>query len=182
MKPSVFALYLGSIWQLLRFFLLAVLLLMIVYPRLDPGFVLFLIWPIVAQLALASAFFFLARRSDRYASYRNLLLLAKILDVVPGVVLLVYQVVALYIGLSVPLFTMAPVLDFLSPEESAVIFYYSLVCIVLFDLIFLFVLISWRPAAGPSGSDADGAAGSSVASESAVSPLPELSEIELEDE
>ncbi len=179
MKPTAFALYLGSVWQVLRFIVLAALVLMIVYPRLDPGFVLFLIWPMVAELALASAFFFLARRSDRYASYRNLLLLAKVLDVVPGVMLLAYQVIALYVGIGVPLFTIVPVLDFLTPELSAVIFYYSLVCIVLFDLIFLFVLISWRRAVGPGGI---AAASSDDAVETPESPLPELSEIELEDE
>lgn len=176
MKPTTFALYLGSLWQVLRFFLLAVLVLMIVYPRLDPGFVLFLIWPIVAELALASAFFFLARRGDLYASYRNLLLLAKVLDVVPGVILLAYQVIGLYFGIGQPLFTIIPVFDFLTPELSAVVFYYSLVCIVLFDLIFLFVLISLRPAGITSAVDA------SMAEVAPASPLPELSEIELEDE
>jgi len=167
MKPTSFALYAGSVWQILRFAVLATFVLVVMFPEICPGFNLILIWPATAELSLAAAFFFLARNASRYGAFRNLLILGKVLDVVPGLLLLAYQTGASYLKLGPPLVTIAPALDLLTGTSgrSAMLFYYLLVLVVLLDLIFLFVLVSLRVPVKKKTADT----------------LPELSAIDLED-
>jgi hypothetical protein len=164
-------LYGGAVWQIARFMVTVLLVSLAVYPRLDPRYVLLFVWPSTIQLAAAAGFYFLARRTDLYSAYRRLLVLAKLLDVVPGLMLLSYQVTAVFFGIGRALHVVVPALDSVTGSESAsaLIFHYSLFALVFLDLIFLLVLLSFRLPQETAGaaSNAD---------------LPELTETTLEDE
>ena len=171
MKPRSAILYAGSLWQIVRFACLTLFMLLVIYPESAPAFVALIIWPTISQLPLSIAFFLLALRLEKYREFRRLLILAKILDTVPGMFIILYQARSVFFGLGEPLVSIAPALDLITggPSQSAVIFYYALVGVVLFDLLFLFVLISLRLAPEDDAPEI-------------TSNLPEMSEIQLEDE
>lgn len=169
MKIRSALLYTCSVWQVVRFTLLILFVLIAFFPEVRPKFMLLFVWPAVAQFPIAAGFFFLARNEKKYRSYRHLLLLAKGLDAVPGILFLGMQMGALYLGMGSPMFLVAPLIDMFTSGTvgSALVFHYTLAFVVLLDLIFLLVLISLRlePEESPTSS-----------------VLPEYSEVLLEDE
>ena len=171
MKPKTAFLYAGSIWQLLRFTALVLFFVIVIVPFSGTGMTALLLWPATAQLALASAFFFVALNPTRYGIYKNILVLGKALEAAVGFFLLVYQAATLFLGVGRPLFVLNSQLEQISGTtiQGSVFFYYSLVVVVLLDLIFLFVLISLRLSV-------------KEVVEAPLNTLPEMAEIRLEEE
>lgn len=144
---AALVLYFASIWQILRFVLLAFFALLGYFPIPSLLKTLVLLWLSVSQLVIAAGFFMLARFPDRYAVYRNLLALGKILDLLPSLAILVLQAASIFLGIG------KPELAFLSVSHRiglgrvnlALVFYFSVVLVVVLDLLFLFVLLSLTP-------------------------------------
>ena len=146
MKERKVLLIISGFWQLVRFVLVVLSANVFLNPRLATGTTLLLVWPASASLVLGAAYFFAGVFNHRFIALRGFLIFGKMLDVIPGLLLLLFQAAALFWGVLTPLFDVVPLIDRLTgfqliPER---LFYYVLAVIVLFDLIFLLILLSYK--------------------------------------
>lgn len=172
MKTKSAALYAGCAWQVVRFALLAAIIVLALFPETEPRRMLLFLWPAVGQLPIAAGFFFLARDPSQYAPYRRLLVLGKFLDIVPGLALLVYQATSLFAGVGTPFFVVPEAAGY-SPEiitRTALMFHFGLLAVTFVDLIFLLLLLSFREHPEITTDEQESAY------------LPEVQAVELEDE
>lgn len=118
----------GALWEVLRFFLFILISARVLLVPEHPGTLLLLPWIGGYQLALAGGFFFLALRPFRYRALILPMALAKFLSLVAGITLFLAEMV-----FSLPVVSFHPAGRLL-----------SLLCggIVLFDLLFLTILLS----------------------------------------
>ncbi|MBT3272298.1 MAG: hypothetical protein HN368_04020 [Spirochaetales bacterium] len=146
MKERKTALIFGAGWQLIRFVLVTLCAVLYLNPGLLAGASLLLLWPASASLVLCVVFFFAGSYSERFSSLRGILLFGKFLDVVPGLALLIVQGGALFLGIANPVFDVVKLIDEATGYAlvTEVLFYYGLAFVVLLDLIFLLILLSYR--------------------------------------
>ena len=133
-------------WQLLRFAVITLGVILYLNPALFAGSSLFIVWPAAPSLALSAAYFLAGSRDKRFGSLRGLLVIGKVLDIFPGLLLLLLQGAALYFDLAKPVFDRVRLIDELSGNTAPteLFFYYGLAVVVLVDLIFLLILLSYR--------------------------------------
>lgn len=130
----------------MRFAVISLSIILYLNPTVSFGSSLLVVWPALASLALSAAYFFAGSDRDKFYSLRGFLIFGKVLDILPGLLLLMLQSVTLHFGLGDPLFDRVPIIEELIGEEiiTELAFYYGLAIIVLLDLIFLLILLSYR--------------------------------------
>ena len=140
------ALIVGSGWQILRFGLVMLSAVLYVNPQFAVGTSLLLLMPASGSLLLCVAFLLAGLYKKRYVSLRGFLLLGKALEIVPGIALLVLQGGALFFNVASPVFDVVRFIDEATGYRAIteVLFYYGLACVVLVDLIFLLILLSYK--------------------------------------
>lgn len=136
----------AGVWQCVRFVALVVSAILYLNPRLAIGGSVFVAMVAAPSLILAVASIVSGMNSQRFNSLRRIIVLGKLLEILPGFLLLLLQGGAMYFGFVRPVFDEVLVIDELYDYavETEWIFYYLLAGIVLVDLIFLLVLLSYR--------------------------------------
>ena len=139
-------LIIAAIWQLVRFIIVGIGAVFFFNPSLVPGFSVFLLWSGSGSLVLVAGFFIAGIQSHHFASLRSFLLLGKILEIVPGIILMIVQARSLIWGLGTPLFKSVAIIDTISNYQlnTTVLFYYIIGVLILIDLIFLLLLLSCK--------------------------------------
>ena len=140
MKNRKFILLIGTIWEVIRFTLLYFLLLLLVNSSFNPIGSILLIWLGSMQLILAAGLFLAWWDMSRYAVLLPLLALGKGLNLIPPILLLILGSGLFDIG--VRLFRAAGQ-NILSQESLGFLFLFAGV-ILFFDLIFFFIILSYR--------------------------------------
>lgn len=194
----------AAAWQLVRFVLLSLLLLSDLGPVRSVREWLMHLWLPSSQLVLVGVFVMLAVEPREYRSYRHIAVLGKVLDLFPGLVVLVYQAREVFFG------GQRVVLDLSmlfgggagAAVQSPVVFYFAAAGVVMLDLITLLIVVSFNlgaqvPAggtgAGETGGGRTGAGGTGAGetgggrtgggrSGSSSDNLPEYTETHLEDQ
>lgn len=146
MKERKVPLIVASVWQLFRFSIIGMSFILYLNPNFYPGISVFLLWPAATSLLLCAGLLVSGLYHERFTSYRRLLILGKVLDAVPGIFLLILQGGALYFGITHPVFEDVQLIERLIQLRlrTEVGFYYLLAAVVLIDLIFLLILLSYR--------------------------------------
>ena len=141
----------SGIWQVIRFIILVLASILFLNPKAYVGISLLVVLLSAPTLALAVVCFFAGLYPSKFVSLRGFLLFGKAFEVVPGLLLLILQSGALYFGFARPVFDEVFFLDKISGYsiKTGVLFLYLLAGVVLLDLIFLLVLLSYR--AEPEG-------------------------------
>ncbi len=136
----------SGVWQCIRFVLLVVSAILYLNPRLMLGGSVFVVMIAAPSLMLAVACVISGINSQRFNSLRRIIVFGKLLEILPGFLLLLLQGGAMYFGFVGPVFDEVLVIDELFDYalQTEWIFYYLLAGIVLVDLIFLLVLLSYR--------------------------------------
>ena len=131
----------SGFWQLIRFMILVSSSTLYLNPQAYAGVALLVVLLAAPSLVLAVFCFFAGLYHPRFTALRGFLIFGKTFEVLPGVILLIFQSGALYFGMGRPLFER--ISGYSLPAGQ--IFLYGLAGIVLLDLIFLLVLLSYRP-------------------------------------
>ena len=136
----------SGIWQIIRFIILVLGSILFLNPMAYVGTSLLVVLLSAPSLAFAVICFFAGLHPPRFASLRGFLFFGKAFEVIPGLLLLILQGGALYFGIARPVFDEVLFLNTISGYsiETALLFLYILAGVVLLDLIFLFVLLSYR--------------------------------------
>ncbi len=142
-KPPVI---ISGAWQFTRFAVLVVSAILFLNPRLTAGSSLLIVMLAAPSLLLGVACFVGGTNSRKFLVIRNIAVFGKLLEILPGLTLLVLQGGAMYFGITRPVFDEVLAIDQLVgyTVETERIFYYLLAGIVLVDLIFLLVLLSYK--------------------------------------
>lgn len=158
MKGSRALLVMSACWQILRFVLIGLIAVAYVNPGFTAGKSILILWPASAELLLAACLIFLAIDQRRYAVFRNLAILGKVLDIVPGVVLFAYQLIGVFTHRAFAFFTFVPLVQRFAGRGAnvTVVFTYLVALVVILDLIVLLVLLSGRDAGGTDSGDSGG--------------------------
>ena len=148
MKNRKLILLVGSIWEVIRFALLYFLLLLLVNSSFNPIGSILLIWLGSIQLILAAGLFFAWWDMSRYAVLLPLLALGKGLNLIPPILLLIFG--SGLFNISGSLFQAVAdvsaetaVRNILSQESLGFLFLFA-GGILFFDLIFFFIILSYR--------------------------------------
>ena len=135
-----------GIWQFIRFVILVSSSILFLNPRLFAGVSLLVISMAAPSLLLAVICFFCGWDSRKFAALRGFLVFGKALEIVPGLMLLLLQGGAMYFGIAKPVFDEILLVNELAERTvfTERLFYYGFAGIVLVDLIFLLVLLSYE--------------------------------------
>ena len=146
MKERKAPLIVASAWQLIRFSIIGICAILYLNPALSPSVSVFVLWPASTSLLLAAGFLIAGLYHERFCSYRRFLILGKLLEAVSGIFLLILQGGALYFGITKPVFEDVHAIEQLIQLRlgTEIGFYYLLAAVVLIDLIFLLVLLSYK--------------------------------------
>ena len=136
----------GGVWELLRFFLLFLSVLSVYLPviQMNEQAVLWMILIGSAQLLFPPAYVLIAVNPTKYRSLMNFLCIGKIMSIFLVSIFLILHATGISIG--------SIHVRFLAKPVSL---YWLLFAVLIFDLIFLFVLLSYRgnSGIGHSGND-----------------------------
>jgi len=146
MKERRVPLIVASVWQLIRFSIIGLCTILYFNPNFFPGRSILVLWPAAPSLLLGAGLLIAGLFQRRFYDYRRLLILGKILEAIPGIFLLILQGGALYLGITKPVFEDVHVVEKLvhSRLRTEMAFYYLLAGVVLIDLIFLLILLSYK--------------------------------------
>ncbi|MAG13509.1 MAG: hypothetical protein CMN78_02815 [Spirochaetales bacterium] len=171
MKERKAPLIVAATWQLIRFSIIGLCANLYFNPDLYAGRSVLVLWPAAPSLLLAAGLLIAGLIHRRFVAYRRLLILGKLLEAIPGLFLLVLQGGALHLGITRPVFEDVHFVEGLmqSRLRTEVAFYYLLAGVVLIDLIFLLILLSYKTE-------------SERQVPSLEENLPELTVIEIEEE
>ena len=136
----------SGFWQIIRFIILVLSSILYLNPMAYAGMSLLVILLSAPSLVLAVFCFFAGLYHRKFINLRGFLIFGKTFEVLPGLLLLILQSGALYFGMAKPVFDQVFLLDKISGYSivTAQLFLYGLAGIVLLDLIFLLVLLSYR--------------------------------------
>lgn len=161
----------GACWQLIRFSMIGLMIISYLNPEFFSEKSLLILWSASSQLTLAAAFFFIAVDPARYLPYRNIILFGKIFDILPGIGLLALQAAAVFFQRGTPLFVSVSAIERITMRQidTAVVFYYVLIGIIVIDFVFMMFLISYKYELPDSP-------------QAVHDNLPEIEETQIEDE
>ena len=136
----------SGVWQIIRFVILVTSSILYLNPRVYTGISLLILLIASPSFVLSVLYFFAGSSESKFIALRGFLLFGKVAEIFPGLLLLVLQSGALYIGIAKAVFDEVLLVDRLSGYTIATeqIFHYGLAGIVLVDLIFLLVLLSYK--------------------------------------
>jgi len=140
----------SGVWQFLRFIVLVTSAILFLNPRLNIGGSVLIVMLAAPSLLLAIVCLLGGTNRQRFFELRGVLVFGKLLEILPGFLLLLLQGGAMYFGIFRPVFDDVLVIDELLSyaAETEWIFYYLLAGVVLVDLIFLLVLLSYKKEPG----------------------------------
>ena len=166
---------LSGFWQFIRFVIFVTSSVLFLNPRLFVGVSLLVVALSAPSLALGAGFFVGGTDSRKFAALRGFLVFGKALEIIPGILLLAVQGGAIFLGIARPVFDEVLLIDRLSNYNVVTeqVFYYALAGMVLVDLIFLLVLLSYKTEPGGPVSGGESEPGES---------LPEYRVTEIEEE
>ncbi|MBN1685425.1 MAG: hypothetical protein JW852_02165 [Spirochaetales bacterium] len=135
----------SGFWQFVRFVVLVTSSILFFNPRLFAGVSLLLVVLAAPSLALGAGFLIAGMDSRKFSVLRALLVFGQALEILPGLLLLIVQGGAIFFGIAKPVFDEVLFVDKMSDYAIATeqVFYYALAGLVLVDLIFLLVLLSY---------------------------------------
>ena len=136
----------SGFWQIIRFIVLVLSSILYLNPKAYSGVSLLVVLLAAPSLVLAVFCFFAGLYRSKFAALRGFLIFGKTFEVLPGLLLLILQSGALYFGMARVVFDEVFILDTISGYSMATeqLFLYGLAGIVLLDLIFLLVLLSYK--------------------------------------
>ncbi len=136
----------SGFWQFIRFLILVLSSVLYLNPRLSAGISLLLVLLGAPSLVLAAGAILAGADREKFGVLRELLVFGKALEIIPAIVLLVLQGGAIFFGIAKPVFDEVRLVDVLAGYTVVTehVFYYGLAAIVLIDLIFLLVLLSYK--------------------------------------
>jgi hypothetical protein len=136
----------SGFWQIIRFIILVLSSILYLNPRAYAAISLLVVLLAAPSLVFAVFCFFAGADHRKFISLRGFLIFGKTFEVLPGLALLILQSGGFYFGIAKPVFDEVFLIDKISSYSLATeqLFLYGLAGIVLLDLIFLLVLLSYR--------------------------------------
>lgn len=183
MKIKKALLFVGSVWEALRFVLLFSLLLSFAGDFLSSSRILMYMWLAGIQLIMVAGFVFMAIYGEKYRQYAKLMALGKVLNIFPAVLVLVFETGLL--RRSAELFSnillvssensVAPIEAGRSGFQGL---FFLVAVIALLDLLFLIFLLSY----GSSGSESKNHEEQEDQEDQGDDSLPDMEEVTVEEE
>ncbi len=183
MKIKKALLFVGSVWEALRFVLLFSLLLSFAGDFLSSSRILMYMWLAGIQLIMVAGFVFMAIYGEKYRQYAKLMALGKVLNIFPAVLVLVFETGLL--RRSAELFSnillvssensVAPIEAGRSGFQGL---FFLVAVIALLDLLFLIFLLSYA-SYGSYGSESKK---QEEQEEEGDDSLPDMEEVTVEEE
>ncbi len=138
-------LIISGFWQIIRFIVLVVCSTLYLNPMAYAGVSLLVVLLAAPSLVLAMFCFFAGFYHSKFTALRGFLIFGKTFEVLPSLFILILQSGALYFGIGRPVFDKFVLLDKIAGHaiETGYMFLYGIAGIVLLDLIFLLILLSY---------------------------------------
>lgn len=177
MKLRKALLFVGSVWEALRFVLLFSLLLSLAGDFLSSSRIFMNMWLAGIQLMMVAGFVFMALYGEKYRQYAKLMALGKLLNIFPAVLVLIFETGLLHRGIQL----FSHVLLVSGEEQVAPIetgrsgfdgLFFLVALITLLDLLFFIFLLSYS-------SDSSN---QKKQEEKRNESLPEMEEVSVEEE
>lgn len=174
MKIKKALLFVGSVWEALRFVLLFSLLLSFAGDFISSSRIFMYMWLAGIQLIMVAGFVFIALYGEKYRQYAKLMALGKLLNIFPAVLVLIFETGLFHKG--VQLFSHVLVassensVSSIEAGRSGFQGLFFLVAVVtLLDLLFFIFLLSYSSEDKKQEENGDGS-------------LPDMEEVSVEEE